>query len=63
MRILKAPGHKTKNAALRRVFEINLEHRPEACAPHRARARYPFGLNRNFVRPRLALALALRRLF
>ena len=30
MRILKAPGHKTKNAALRRVFEINLEHRPEA---------------------------------
>ena len=69
MRILKAPGHETKNAALRRVLEINLEHRPEACAPHRARAlcsvpfRYPFGLNRNFVRPRLALALALRRLF
>src|SRR5205807_2108455 len=30
MRILKAPGHKTENAALRRVFEINLEHRPEA---------------------------------
>ena len=24
MRILKAPGHKTKNAALRRVLEINL---------------------------------------
>ena len=33
MRILKAPGHKTKNAALRRVLEINLEHRPEACVP------------------------------
>ena len=39
MRILKAPGHKTKNAALRRVLEINLEHRPvrhtglEPCVP------------------------------
>ena len=52
MRILKAPGHKTKNAALRRVLEIKMPI-----------FRYPFGLNRNFVRPRLALALALRRLF
>ena len=42
MRILKAPGHETKNAALRRVLEINLEHRPEACAPHRLEPCVPF---------------------
>ena len=64
MRILKASGHKTKNAALRRVLEINGHAEPGATqGSSPGPFRYPFGLNRNFVRPRLALALALRRLF